>query len=58
MVKFPSKEWILAFKDALNVSKEYEKVAREWEGDFLFIIEPEENLRTLCPIYRQKCSAG
>ena len=45
MVKFPSDEWIKNFKDELNKNKTYEEVAKEWEGDFLFIISPDEELK-------------
>ena len=36
---FPSQEWILALKDALNNSPSYNKIAHAWEGDLLFVIE-------------------
>lgn len=42
MVKFPSPEWIKCFKDELNKNKTYEKSAKNWEGDFLFIVLPDE----------------
>jgi putative sterol carrier protein len=45
MVKFPSNEWIKNFKDEINKNKTYEEVARDWEGDFLFIISPDEELK-------------
>ena len=45
MVRFPSDEWIKTFKEALNKSKDYEEVAKTWEGDFLFVITPDEELK-------------
>ena len=36
--KYPSEEWIKAWKEELNKNKEYEEAAKDWEGDFLFII--------------------
>lgn len=45
MVKFPSDEWIKNFKDKLNKNKTYEEVAKNWEGDFLLIISPDEKLK-------------
>jgi len=45
MVKFPSDEWIKNFKDELNKNKTYEEVAKNWEGDFLLIISPDEKLK-------------
>ncbi|HDJ26348.1 MAG TPA: sterol carrier protein [Candidatus Bathyarchaeota archaeon] len=44
MVLFPSEEWIKRFKEELNKNKEYEEAAKDWEGDFLFIITPDEGL--------------
>ena len=45
MVRFPSDEWIKTFKEGLNKSKSYEEVAKTWEGDFLFVITPDEELK-------------
>jgi putative sterol carrier protein len=41
---FPSAEWLQAFKDKLNSDQKYAQVAKNWEGDMYFIIEPDENL--------------
>ena len=37
---FASKDWLEAYKDALNgeLGKEWQQAAEEWEGDFLFVI--------------------
>lgn len=45
MVRFPSDEWIKTFKDELNNNKAYEEAAKDWEGDFLFVITPDEDLK-------------
>ena len=45
MVQFPSEEWVKQFVDALNSNKAYEEAAKNWEGDFIFIIKPEGNLK-------------
>jgi putative sterol carrier protein len=42
--KFPSEEWIKVFKDKLNENSTYEEAAKDWEGDFRFIITPSEGL--------------
>ena len=59
MVKFPSDEWIKAFKDELNKNKEYEAIAKNWEGDFLFVISPDHALKTeikfYVDLYHGKC---
>ncbi len=42
MSRFPSDEWVNQFKEALNKNTAYAEVAKDWEGDFLFIITPDE----------------
>ena len=44
MITFPSEEWIQKFKEELNKNKDYEVVAKNWEGDFLFVITPDDGL--------------
>lgn len=44
MLKFPSAEWIEEFHKILNENKAYQEAAKNWEGDFLFIITPDEGL--------------
>ena len=51
MVKFPSDEWIKIFKEELNKSKSYEEVAKDWEGDFLFVVTPDEELKSEVSFY-------
>ena len=40
--KFPSDEWIKALSDLLNTSESYERAAKDWEGDFIFVAEPDD----------------
>jgi putative sterol carrier protein len=40
--KFPSDEWIKAVQEMLNASESYQRSAKDWEGDFIFIVEPDE----------------
>ncbi|MEM3874141.1 MAG: SCP2 sterol-binding domain-containing protein [Candidatus Bathyarchaeia archaeon] len=42
--KFPSEEWIKAYKEELNKNEAYAEAAKDWEGDFLFIVTPDEGL--------------
>ena len=51
MVKFPSDEWIEVFKDELNRNADYERAAKDWEGDFLFVILPEGELENEAKYY-------
>ena len=39
---FPSESWLAAFEEVLNRDERYAKVAANWEGDIMFIIEPDE----------------
>jgi putative sterol carrier protein len=49
MPKFFSQEWIEKFVEAVNSNEEYEKAAKGWEGDFLFVVEPDDELEK--PMY-------
>jgi putative sterol carrier protein len=51
MVRFPSDEWIKIFKEELNKSKSYGEVAKTWEGDFLFVVTPDEELKEEVTFY-------
>lgn len=42
MAKFPSEEWIELFKDKVNSNPTYAEAAKNWEGDFQFIVTPDE----------------
>ena len=45
MVEFPSSDWIKAAQTVLNESEEFRQASRKWDGDFLFIIEKDQNLK-------------
>ncbi len=40
MAEFPSSEWLQALMEKLNTDEKYAQVARNWEGDMVFQIEP------------------
>jgi putative sterol carrier protein len=44
-LKFLSEEWIQALGQEMNKSTDYRNAAKNWEGDFYFIIEPEGSLK-------------
>lgn len=48
---FPSEEWLKALVDELNSSQAYRDAAKNWEGDFYFIIEPEGSLKERVTAY-------
>ena len=42
---FPSEEWLKDLNAKLNSDGHYAEIARKWEGDLFFFIEPEGNLK-------------
>jgi len=51
MYPFPSDEWIKAMMQDLNRSQSYKEAAKNWEGDFYFIIEPGGTLTETVVLY-------
>jgi putative sterol carrier protein len=41
-IKFPSDEWVKEFSNQINSSKAYEESGKDWEGDWIFIVEADE----------------
>ncbi len=41
-VKFPSDEWVKEFANQINGSKAYEESGKDWEGDWIFIVEADD----------------
>ena len=39
-ILFPSDEWVKALMTEINQSAAYAEAARNWEGDFVFVVEP------------------
>lgn len=39
--RFPSDEWIKELSRQLNASESYERSAKDWEGDFIFVAEAD-----------------
>ena len=42
---FPSEEWLKGLEVKLNSDEHYSEIAKNWEGDLFFSIEPEGNLK-------------
>lgn len=59
-LKFPSDEWVKEFANQINASKAYERSAKDWEGDFIFVCEPDqaftETRYLLVGLYHGKCT--
>ena len=49
--QFPSSEWLGGLKKKLNSDEKYAQVAKKWEGDLFFFIEPEGNLTEQLTFY-------
>jgi len=52
-VNFPSKEWLIKYQEALNgeAGKAWQEAAKDWEGDFLFVIEADDKLEKNLTFY-------
>jgi putative sterol carrier protein len=48
---FPSEEWLKELEAKLNSDEKYAELAKNWEGDLLFSIEPEGNLKDQLTFY-------
>jgi putative sterol carrier protein len=59
MATFPSTEWLQALNDKLNTDEKYAQVARNWEGDMIFVIEPgsalNQTTRWYLDLWHGKC---
>ena len=48
---FPSEEWLQGLENKLNSDHRYNEIAKNWEGDLLFLIEPDGNLKERLTFY-------
>ena len=48
---FPSAEWLRELEARINVDEHYAEVAKIWEGDLFFIVEPQGNLKERLTFY-------
>jgi len=51
MAIFPSAEWLQGLETKINSDEHYAEVAKNWEGDLFFNIEPEGNLKEPLTFY-------
>ncbi len=40
-IPFATEAWVQRFKVEINASEDYRRAAKNWEGDFLFVVEPD-----------------
>ena len=48
---FPSEEWLKELEAKLNSDQRYAEIAKNWEGDLFYFIEPEGNLKERLTFY-------
>ena len=48
---FPSEEWLKGLEAKLNSDIRYNQIAKNWEGDLFFLIEPDGNLKEQLTFY-------
>lgn len=51
MAKFPTAEWMQAIHEKLNSDEQYGKIAKKWEGDMRFVIEPDASFTQTIWLY-------
>jgi putative sterol carrier protein len=49
--QFPSSEWLQSLEIKLNSDEKYAQIAKKWEGDLFFFIEPEGTLKEELTFY-------
>ena len=62
MAKFPSPEWVDILRDKLNADEQYARIAQNWEGDLLLMVEPDaalqEPIAYYLDLWHGKCRAA
>lgn len=48
---FPSEDWLKGLESRLNSDEKYAHIAKNWEGDLFFFIEPEGSLKEMLTFY-------
>ena len=48
---FPSEEWLKGLEAKINSDEKYAEIAKNWEGDLFFRIEPKGNLKEELTFY-------
>ncbi len=59
---FPSPAWLSSFHNKLNADPQYASIAKKWEGDLIFSIEPDgqfpETVHFYFDLWHGKCRAS
>jgi putative sterol carrier protein len=62
--EFPSDEWFRRYVDAINASEDYERFARDWEGDVVIRVQAEpdkgvpHDIHLLLDLWHGRCRGG
>ena len=48
---FPSEDWLKSLETKINSDARYREIAKNWEGDLFFFIEPEGSLKEQLTFY-------
>lgn len=51
MAEFPSYTWLKALEAKLNSDEQYARIAKDWEGDLLFVIDPDHAYNASAYLY-------
>lgn len=51
MAVFPKDEWVSALMEKINTDAQYAHVARNWEGDMVFVVDPNGALKEKITFY-------
>ncbi len=58
-IPFATAAWAQRFMAEINASESYRKAAQTWEGDFLFVVEPDgvfrESIRMYLDLHHGEC---
>jgi putative sterol carrier protein len=59
MAIFPTDDWLVTLKEKLNTDARYAEIAKSWEGDIRFVIEPggaiAETMAFYLDLWHGKC---
>ncbi len=60
--QFPSDAWLVSLKEKLNSDQKYAAIAKNWEGDLCFVIEPDatwtEKMTLYLDLWHGTCRAA
>jgi len=51
MAQFPTVAWLQALESKLNSDQKYAQIAKNWEGDMLFVVQPGGGLSQAMTFY-------